>query len=952
MLVRTAVFLGAIAVAQAQPITLNSLLQEMADRDALARFPSPAYTQRQGSTYNRVSTQRDQTDQTFSGWFADSDGVGFIRTENTNASGATEYVIMEHQGPGAITKLWTPFFYHDFNNRTGPNIRIYLNGSRTPVIDENFIELVTRLEWSTTDYGAKPNPRNTFTLPPPMANFTARAGDCYLPIPFSGSCKVTLSGTPFYDIVSYRTYPVGTQVENFSMASLTSISNQAQMALTLEQLAHPTNFSGGQLLQATQTIAANEALTLTLPAGSAAIRHLEVQVDPAQIETNPAALRSTVLIMNFDGEQTVWCPLGDFFCSADELHPYQTWTRTVTANDDRMVCRWVMPYQTNASVTLTNLGTTPVSVSLGVRSGDWAWDSGSMHFHANWRPDDVRPGTPPVDWNFIDITGKGVFVGDAWTVLDIHPGTWWGEGDEKIYVDAEYGTAKFPGIFGTGTEDYYGWAGGVVPTRTDEFSNPYLANVRVGGLDGHTLGFNINTRIRALDAIPFNQRLVFDMESSFGTDIRNPWNLLGYSAVVFWYAIPGATHNRPAQPAAAAQPIQTIAQLQIMSDAIRYPVVKPNGIPRPRWNMGEQDAGAKAGAPGGRLTKDAKGTNDLIAFGAPVYSASVPGTGSTLSMSFNGSSFYVGEGAGFASLFDGLDFNNCSISCDVYPTALGSSGFSFPFSVGGSGTGFAIVEIGGKWFLINHNLGYSPAGPSVILNAWTHLQLIRRDFGSGVETRLFVNGAYTGAAITSSPNTPANSFFVGANRLSSGPEGDFRGLIDNVELDNAAPVFLEPIRVTPSTNITAGGGFKLSAVVAGLAPLNFTWRLNGTVLTNSSAAPAVIFDEAFPAQSGNYDVIATNLHGRATGEVGRISIIPVAGAAPGPLVGHYSPESNHFEVDCSATIGATYSLWRTMYLNPIVWSNIAIGTPDDDGNLVLKDRLPPEGSAFYRATSP
>ncbi len=48
----------------------------------------------------------------------------------------------------------------------------------------------------------------------------------------------------------------------------------------------------------------------------------------------------------------------------------------------------------------------------------------------------------------------------------------------------EYDVAKFQGIFGTGTEDYYGWAGGVVPTRTDEFSSPYLSNVRVGGLDG------------------------------------------------------------------------------------------------------------------------------------------------------------------------------------------------------------------------------------------------------------------------------------------------------------------------------------------------------------------------------------------------------------------------------------------------------------------------------------
>jgi hypothetical protein len=38
----------------------------------------------------------------------------------------------------------------------------------------------------------------------------------------------------------------------------------------------------------------------------------------------------------------------------------------------------------------------------------------------------------------------------------------------------------FPTHFGTGTEDYYGWAGGEIPTRKDEFSTPFLANARVG----------------------------------------------------------------------------------------------------------------------------------------------------------------------------------------------------------------------------------------------------------------------------------------------------------------------------------------------------------------------------------------------------------------------------------------------------------------------------------------
>ena len=33
-------------------------------------------------------------------------------------------------------------------------------------------------------------------------------------------------------------------------------------------------------------------------------------------------------------------------------------------------------------------------------------------------------------------------------------GGWWGEGDDKFFVDGE----KFPSSFGTGSEDYFGYA--------------------------------------------------------------------------------------------------------------------------------------------------------------------------------------------------------------------------------------------------------------------------------------------------------------------------------------------------------------------------------------------------------------------------------------------------------------------------------------------------------------
>lgn len=532
---------GGANPASAAAITLQSLLREMTDRGAAARFPQPRYQSLQASSYNRASTNRQQPDQTVNGWFADSDGIGFIRTETNQ--GKQEWVLMEHAGPGCITKMWTPFFWYDFNNHTGPNIRIYLDGADTPVIDESFIKF-TRGEGSVR---------------PPLATATARAGDSYLPIPFARSCKITLTGKSFYNIINYRAYPEGTMVETFSRAVWEAA--QAELAAAGDQLTAPTtNISPSP----TRQIPPGGVCVEKPSSGKQAVRQFSVWIEGAQ--AHPERLRTTVLAMNFDGEETVWCPVGEFFSSSDSLHPLQTWQRTVTS-DGRMTCRWVMPFEKAAEIRLLNLAREPVTVQFQVEIMPWTWDARSMHFHANWRPDDVVPGTPFQDWNFIDIKGEGVFVGDAWTVLNIQ-GSWWGEGDEKIYVDGAW-EAGFPTHFGTGTEDYYGWAGGEVPTRKDEFSVPFLANVRVGGLDGFTTGFNICTRTRSLDAIPFTRRLVFDMESSFGTDIRNRWNLLGYSAATFWYAKPGAVHNRPALPERASRPIHSLEELKRQSEAIR-----------------------------------------------------------------------------------------------------------------------------------------------------------------------------------------------------------------------------------------------------------------------------------------------------------------------------------------------------------------------------------------------
>lgn len=518
-------------------VTFPGLLQELTDPTALARFPSLRYESLQASSYNRESVHRDKP-----GWFADSDGVGFIRQEVID--GRTEWVILEHEGPGCLTKFWTPFFYYDFNNRVGPNIRVYLDGAKTPVIDESYIKLVT----------------GQGSIGKPWAAYSARAGNLYLPIPFSRSAKVTMSEKPFYFIINYRGYPKGTTVETWNPSMLTQ--HEAALKNATKALAPKPTLN---LALKRQSIAPGKSIQIKLPRGSAAVNELTLQLIGA--DAAPQTLRSTVLSARFDGVESIWTPVGDFFCSADSIHPFDTLTRSVR-KPDLMISRWVMPYKTSGEFRLTNLGTSPITVSWSVNTRPWKWTDASMHFYARWRPDEIVAGTPFVDWNFIDIRGRGVYVGDAWTVLNIRPNSWWGEGDEKIYVDGAW-EKGFPTHFGTGTEDYYGWAGGVFPVLEDEFSAPFLSNVKVGGLDGHTQGYNISTRTRGLDGIPFDRRLRFDMEASFGTDMREKWDLLGYSAVTFFYAMPGAKHNRPPMPASAAKRILSIEDVKRESARIR-----------------------------------------------------------------------------------------------------------------------------------------------------------------------------------------------------------------------------------------------------------------------------------------------------------------------------------------------------------------------------------------------
>lgn len=511
---------------QPKEVSIESLLIEMVDRDALAHFPEKDFRLKQASSYNRASVSPEDS----VGWFINKDfnsnenDSNFIRIEEIN--GQKEWVLMEHQGAGAIVRTWMPFRNA---KKTGTNsiIKFYLDGSAEPVLQGNMMDLLN----------------GTGLFPFPLAHKSLRSAVSFFPIPYAKSCKVTVTERPFFYQFTYREYPEGTAIKTFTMDDFNT--SKSEINQVCEALNAPNNIRKGKNVKLDETLSSKEEKSVELPQGTSAIRTLSIKLSSY---ADSLVMRSVVLKMEFDGLPTVWCPVGDFFGSGIGLNPYQGWYRTVS-EDGTMSCRWVMPYQESAKVTVLNLGEKSVDFQLKVVVGDWKWDENSMYFNAAWRGQYPVSTRPYSDWNYVTLKGRGVYVGDALTIMNPVK-KWWGEGDEKIWVDGE----DFPSIFGTGTEDYYGYSWGGM--STDFYEHPFHAqprsyvynkfNRKTTEFERNTKGYSTETRTRSLDIMPFGTSLKLDMEVWSWTDCD-----MAYGVGMYWYGDATTTSNRFPDPEGA-----------------------------------------------------------------------------------------------------------------------------------------------------------------------------------------------------------------------------------------------------------------------------------------------------------------------------------------------------------------------------------------------------------------
>jgi hypothetical protein len=533
-------------------ISLQSLLNEMVNRDRLSEFPSPAYTCRQFSSYDRARTKPGDKS-----WFSNWDRSMFVRTETNE--GRTEYVMMDTDGPGAVVRFWMTFG----GDNTGKGIlRIYFDNNKTPVIEGNPFDILSRgalvgapLSTSVSD----------------LTDFEMRGHNLYLPLPYSTHCKITYQsneikdfgaktgGEAVYYNIDYRTYPSNTKVVTFTKTQLKEyemLIRHTQKRLTESGIESLAKLSRKPIKG---TITPGRSLVISVRNTQSAIRQIQLKFNAQKIEQ---ALRSTILHITFDNKTTVECPVGDFFATGYHLHTANTWYTRITA-DGTLSCFWVMPFKQKCTVRIENRGDQPVELVKGeIATGSYAWTENTMYFGSTWKQFSfLQTGEMksnegdggPFDLNYVEIDGKGVYVGDEITLFNTVY-AWWGEGDEKVYVDNE----TFPSAIGTGTEDYYGYAW----CRPEPFTHhPFI--VQPDGSGNFNPGYTNNIRFRGLDGIPFTNHLKFDMEMWHWTRAT-----IHFAPTTYWYILPGQSAGLPVSRLKDASLPVALVREDIVSPAI------------------------------------------------------------------------------------------------------------------------------------------------------------------------------------------------------------------------------------------------------------------------------------------------------------------------------------------------------------------------------------------------
>ena len=497
-----------------QQFTYLDLIKRLTDLESLAVLPQPGEKCQQWSSYDRAS-KYDEAAGKYVKWDANGDGSGIIRKEGDLS------VFAEMEGPGVIWRIWSAAAGKG-------HVKIYLDGAAEPAVDLPFEKY---FDGSEAPFQGKA-----------LCHVLAKGWNNYVPIPFQKSCKVVAEkGWGNYYHFTYTTYAKGTKLPTFT---------RQLAAAETEALAKANEFLGNRLgddpagrrkgekmVEKTVTIAPGELALVAELDGPRAITALRAKLDLPAAPDDIGVLRELCLRITWDddAQPAVWAPLGDFFGSAPGFNKYRSLPLGMTG--DGCYALWYMPFGKKARVELINDGREKRTVAFRVTHASLAQPAEKLaRFHAKWHRDALLPEDPDrraIDWTMLKTRGSGRFVGVMLHVWNPRGG-WWGEGDEKFFVDGE----KFPSTFGTGSEDYFGYAW----CCPELFEHAYHNQPRNDG--GNRRHVCVN-RWHITDNVPFHSAFEADIEKYFKNDKPTL-----YAAMVYWYQTPGRLDDYAPMPLA------------------------------------------------------------------------------------------------------------------------------------------------------------------------------------------------------------------------------------------------------------------------------------------------------------------------------------------------------------------------------------------------------------------
>jgi len=278
--------------------------------------------------------------------------------------------------------------------------------------------------------------------------------------------------------------------------------------------------------------------------------------------TQPNHYRECLLLFTWDDAErpSIVCPLGDFFGLGHGIvNSYQSFLFSASTRANNRFNRGCalnaylpMPFRKRALVELLNESdeTHRQYFYVDYELGEVAADAG--YLHAEFRRTHPFPGwggdipvnTPPVNiankerlaWDnnyvILDAAGRGQYIGCNLSVTNFQ-GTWWGEGDDMIWVD---GYKWPPDLHGTGSEDYLNQAWGMQ-------DNAFLRNGS-SIFEHNTRGYQTSYVHHIENPVRFRREIKVTIEHGHGNHLANEM-----SSVAYWYA------DEP-RPARASPPVR------------------------------------------------------------------------------------------------------------------------------------------------------------------------------------------------------------------------------------------------------------------------------------------------------------------------------------------------------------------------------------------------------------